>query len=289
MHRVMEADEAERRMFRSPFHQERRRAAAAPADGGGAVAAPHHNRGARRIAHIEELALAMRNRRAARVAAGQPIAPDVAYHGAEDAQVVPEETLEGYGADIKRARRVFGSEPGVTSEDIARYDHRRPPTHPHVMDADGTVVDWRGPLRRTRTVHRTQQVIQRRRAEATAAGRPFVDPRTPATGPNAALIAMAQATSRRPLTLPEAAEKMKDTGELPAVAPHSTALAHRVHNVDMRPGHLGGRKRPRRRKKTQKKSRKTRRKRREGKTRKNRRKRKSRRRKSKNVARKIIY
>ena len=255
----MEGNEAERRMHRSPFHRARLHRAQQEQDNTG----------------------------------GADDDMDDPFLDDEEALVVPEEKLEAYAADIKRASRVFGPSPGFTSKDIEKYNHRLAPTRPSITYADGTIVDWRAPLRLTRTTHRIHKSIERLKKKAAEQGKVFVDPRTPAVGPNAALIAMTQATSRRPITYPEAAEKMKDTGELPSVAPHSTALAHRVHTVDVRPGHLGGRKLARRkrsrrkrsrRKKTQKKRRKrrkrrkTRRKRRGGKTRR-RRQRKTRRKK----------
>jgi len=153
-----------------------------------------------------------------------------------DAVPVPEERLKKYSDDIKTASRLLGPDPGLTLRDVEA----------HNLDAHSNIADN---LRAMRNYHRIREKVRQLRTAHLAKddGTSFQDPRYHASGREHSSARWARVL-RRPLSYSDEVQRQLETGELSSGdLPDVAALARRISVADRRPGHLGGRKRTRRR------------------------------------------
>ena len=161
-----------------------------------------------------------------------------------DAEPVPEERLKKYSDDIKKASRLLGPDPGLTLRDLEA----------HNLDADSNIADN---LAAMRNYHRIREEVRQLRAAHLAKddGTSFKDPRYHASGREHSSARWGSIT-RRPISYSDEVQRRRETGELSSEdLPDAAALARRISVADMRPGHLGGRKRTRRRSRRKKRKR----------------------------------
>jgi len=153
-----------------------------------------------------------------------------------DAEPVPEVRLKKYSDDIKTASRLLGPDPGLTLRDLEAHD----------LDADSNIADN---LAAMRNYHRIREEVRQLRAAHLAKddGTAFQDPRYYAGGREHSSARWGSIT-RQPLSYSDEVQRRRETGELSSEDfPDAAALARRISVTDLRPGHLGGRKRTRRR------------------------------------------
>ena len=166
-----------------------------------------------------------------------------------DVEPVPKARLEKYSDDIKTASRLLGADPGLSLRDVEAHN---------LEDPDSNIAYI---LRDIRNYHRMRGLARQRRAEhlAKGDGTPFKDPRYITRGREHSSAKFGSMT-RRPHSYSDEVERQREMGQLsPEDLPDAAELARRISVTDLRPGHLGGRKRTRRRNRRKKRKHKTRR------------------------------